>query len=777
MKRILLCFIEFLLVLIGICLTLAGAWLSYLGGTPYYLVTGIIYIIAGILIYKQKNWGLYLTYVVVVYTIIWALYERGTAFWPMLARIMVPLGIAIVCSLIFPKKTPQVKKVAYSLGGLSTVFFVAMLVGLFIPHEAKYGTNDHFKAHPVSEQPENWVAYGKTAAGNRFSSFTQINRDNVKDLQIAWTYHSGDSGPGIDQNTPLQIDNLVYTCSRNNHIAALDVDSGQPVWTFDPEASSPMWQRCRSVSYYKVPEVTSSPLANSCQERIIATTIDARLIALDTKTGKLCDDFGDHGTVNLKDSMGPIKPGFYFQTSSPLVARDVIVIGGWVVDNQETNEPSGVIRAFNANTGELEWAWDLGNPSITKYPPEGETYTLETPNMWTHAAYDDELGLIYLPLGNTTPDYYGANRPAFSDEYNDTLVALDVTTGRERWKFQTVHHDIWDYDLPSQPALVNVPDDEGNIVPALIQTTKRGQIFLLNRATGEPVAQVEEKAVPSKSNIPGEYVSPTQPYSVGMPTIGAQRLTEDSMWGMTMFDQLACRIQFKQATYEGDFTPIDFNPTIEQPGNLGGFNWGSVSVDPLNNMAYVNDIRIPSMFWLVERDDYSTVTQKYKSDGTGHGPSPQRGTPYGLVTMMWMSALGVPCSEPPFGTITAIDLTSREVAWQVPAGTAEQLGPFGLKSHLPMPIGVPTYAGTMTTAGGLVFFAGSQDYYIRAYNSATGEEVWKYPLPIGSSATPMTYISPTTGQQYVVISVGGAAHSDQVGDYVIAFSLPKAADK
>ena len=425
-------------------------------------------------------------------------------------------------------------------------------------------------------------------------------------------------------------------------------------------------------------------------------------------------------------------------------------------------------------TGQLEWAWDLGDPSITRLPPPGKTYTRGTPNMWTTASFDEELGLIYAPLGNTTPDYYGANRPPFSDAYNATLVALDVTTGRERWKFQTVHHDINDYDLPSQPALIDVPDGKGGIAKAVLQTTKRGQLFLLDRATGQPLAQVVEKPVPQKGAVPEEtpHLSPTQPYSVGMPTIGAERLTERKMWGLTTFDQLACRIQFRSYKYEGDFTPIGTGPyTISQPGNIGGLNWGSVSVDVPNNLVFMNDVRTPSIFKLMPAAQYPAFAKKVHADGTGHGPSPQRGTPYGMATEMWTSPLGVPCVAPPMGTITAVDMTTRKIAWQIPAGTAEQLGPFGLKSHLPMPMGMPTYAGTSATAGGLVFFAGFQDYYLRAFDSATGRELWKHPLPVGASATPMTYVSPKTGKQYVLISVGGAPYSAETGDYVMAFAL------
>ncbi|MBN9010846.1 MAG: PQQ-binding-like beta-propeller repeat protein, partial [Rhizobiales bacterium] len=473
--------------------------------------------------------------------------------------------------------------------------------------------------------------------------------------------------------------------------------------------------------------------------------------------------------VALSAGMGEIIPGFYFQTSAPLVARDFIIVGGWVVDNQMRGEPSGVIRAFDARTGALAWAWDLANPSITRDPPAGGTYTRGTPNSWSTASYDDQLGLVYLPMGNATPDYFGQGRPPGSEEYNSSIVALDVTTGRERWHFRTVNHDIWDYDIPSQPALIDLPDGQ----KALLQTTKRGQIFLLDRATGKPIADVVEKPVPQNGAVPEETPAPTQPFSVGMPTIGADFLTEQKTWGVTMFDQLYCRIAFRKLRYDGDFTPIGLTPAIQQPGNTGGMNWGSVSFDQANGRVFMNDIRIPSVFYLVPSADYKEATAHIHSDDTGHGPSPQAGTPYGMVTGVWMSPLNIPCNQPPFGTIVAVDLKTRKIAWQIPAGTADQLGPFGVAAGMPMTMGMPTYAGTAATAGGLVFFAGFQDFYLRAYDAENGNELWKYPLPVGASATPMTYVSPKTGRQYIVVSVGGAAYSPKVGDYVMAFALPK----
>lgn len=769
--------------LIGLGLAGAGAWLIGLGGSFYYLVAGLAYLVAAVLMWRGKSAGAWLVALVFAATIPWGFWETGANFWGLFARLMAPLALAGFALLFMPwtkapasEDDPAPARAPYLLGALAA--FAAFAVGFvlaFQPHGIVTPSDEiaAFEQVPGDNSPEDWTAYARTTEGLRYSRFDQINRDNVNELEVAWTFRTGRGEVGIDQNTPLQIGNKVYSCTTTNVVYALDADTGEKLWTHDAAGYGPFWQRCRGLGFHERPEA-DQVAGQLCNTRIIQTTNDARMFALDAETGALCPNFGTDGMVSLGQDMGKIIPGFYFQTSAPLVARDKIVVGGWVVDNQMVGEPSGVIRAFNAITGDLDWAWDLGNPSITRFPPEGETYTLGTPNMWTTAAYDDELGLIYAPLGNTTPDYFGANRPDFADDYNASLVALDVETGRERWKFQTVHHDIWDYDLPSQPALMDVPDGDGGTVKAVLQTTKRGEIFLLDRATGAPIAEVEEKPVPQTGQAPEEYLSPTQPYSVGMPTIGSERLTETSMWGLTMFDQLACRIAFNQLRYEGDFTPIGPEYAIQQPGNIGGLNWGSMSVDVPNNRVFVNDIRTPSLFALVPREGYEAFAETVHADDTGHGPSPQHGTPYGMATEMWVSPLGVPCVTPPFGTITAIDMNSRQIAWQVPAGTAEQLGPLGLKLGLSMPMGLPTYAGTSVTAGGVVFFAGFQDYYIRGYDAETGALLWEHALPVGASATPMTYVSPKTGKQYVLVSVGGAPYSDDKGDYVMAFTLPDA---
>lgn len=753
--------------LMGLGLLAGGAYLASLGGSIYYLITGLAYVIAAVLLWRGNGYGGLLAAAVAVFTVPWAFGEAGLNYWALFPRLLVPFALAALALLLAPSLLLKAKREVWYSGGVLFVLMFAIEFGFaFVPHGVIHAPADfQFESGPRDSGPGDWSAYAGTTMGLRYAPFTQINRKNVSKLKVAWIYHTGGNTSATNEDTPLEIDNLVYIYSCNDQVTALDADTGERQWIFDPEAKGPFTRRCRGLGYYQDDGIPEGEL---CHQRIVFATTDARLIEVDAKIGGLCTDFGNNGTVDLTKGLGKVKPRFYDESSAPLVADDKIVIGSRVLDNQRRGEPSGVIRAFDARTGKLVWAWDLGAPSITGLPPEGETYTRGTPNMWTTAAYDPQLGLVYAPLGNATPDYFGVGRPPHSDEYTDALVALDVDTGRVRWKFQTVHHDIWDYDLASQPALIDLPDGHGATTPAILLLTKRGQLFLLNRATGKPIAEIEEKPVPQNGAVSEERLSPTQPYSVGMPTIGDMHLTEKKMWGMTMFDQLVCRIEFHKLRYDGDFTPIGITPAIQQPSNIGGLNWGSASVNVVNSIAYMNDVRIPGTPRLVPRYEY----KKTYAGKSGYGPSPQLGTPYGVKTRLWMSPLSVPCVQPPFGTISAVNLKTRKLLWQVPAGTAEQLGPMGDPLHLPIPIGMPTTAGTVTTGGNLVFFAGFQDFYIRAYDAATGEKLWQHPLPVGSSATPMTYISSRTGKQYIVLSAGGAARSSKIGDYVIAFTLP-----
>ena len=387
-------------------------------------------------------------------------------------------------------------------------------------------------------------------------------------------------------------------------------------------------------------------------------------------------------------------------------------------------------------------------------------------------SYDAKLGLVYLPTGNGPPDYWGGDRNQVKEKFGTAIVAVDASTGKAKWVYQTVHHDVWDYDLPSQPVLYEMKNAQGTKTPVLIQTTKTGNIFVLDRRTGQPVTEVQELPVPTSPAAEGEHLAPTQPHSVGMPVIGAEPLTEKSMWGVSTFDQLYCRIMFKDSVYVGPFTPPSEKPYIEWPGLLGGMNWGGISIDENTGMMFVNDMRLGLWIQMIPSQNKGQAAGGGEALNTGMGAVPLKGTPYAVNKNRFLSVAGIPCQAPPFGTLTAIDMKTQKIAWQVPVGTVEDTGPLGIRMHLPIKIGLPTLGGTLSTQGGLIFIAGTQDFYLRAFNSGNGEEVWKARLPVGSQGGPMTYVSPKTGKQYVVITAGGARQSTDRGDYVMAYALP-----
>jgi len=762
----------------GWCLA-GGVWLIALGGSWYFAMAGIGLIVAGVLIAIRRLSGAAVYALVLAGTVVWALAEVGLDFWPLVSRLVAPAVIAIVVLLVLPWLSGRGWRpgnaARYGLAGLLGLALVGTGVRAFTAKPLVEAMAAPVPAPLAARQGTDWQYYGRTLAGTRFAPFDQITPQNVGQLEVAWTFRTGDvptGGPphagAENQNTPMQIGDTLYVCTPHNIVFALDADTGKQRWKFDPKASSPLWQRCRGVAYHKVAAAPADAAPVQCAERSLLTTIDARLIALDAKTGQLCSGFGTGGVVDLKQGMGEVKPGFYFQTSMPTVARGKVIVGGWVLDNVEVNEPSGVVRAFDAMTGALVWAWDLGNPAITGLPPAGQSYTRGTPNVWSTPAVDEALGLVYLPTGNATPDFFGGHRSKEAEAYSSSIVALDMESGKERWKFQTVHHDIWDYDVPAQPALFDMPDGRGGIVPALIQVTKRSQTFVLDRRTGQPLTPVVERAVPQGA-VAGDRTAPTQPYSIGMPAIGVEPLSEAKMWGITPFDQLWCRIQFRKMRYAGDFTPPGLTPSLQWPGYYGGMNWGSATIDERRGYLIVNDTRSAHRVQLVPR----AVADRAGAAASHDGLSPQTGTPYGAAKVSFLSPLGVPCQDPPYGTLTAIDLKTRKIAWQVPLGTVRDTGPAGIRMGMNIPVGMPSVGGPVSTSSGLVFFAGTLDFYLRAFDTASGRELWKGRLPVGTQTTPMTYVSPKTGRQYVIAFAGGARESPDRGDHVIAYALPQ----
>ena len=794
--RVLVVLLGILVTLFGLALLVGGVRLVQLGGSWYFLLMGAVSAVAGVLLAMRRPNGALLYGLAFLATLLWALVDAGWNFWPLVSRLVMPAVLALLVALAWPvlrRSRGQVAgRGAYGVAAVLLVGLLGTAVSAFQPRPVQTAQGTTPPVVPVAKGAEQrgWMHWGNTTAGTRFAALDQITPANVKELQVAWTARTGDvpesNGFGAeDQNTPLQIGDTLFLCTPHNQVIAIDADSGKQRWAFDPKATAPNWQRCRGLGYFDATTAPSAadaaapapaplPAAETastgpalCGKRILMTSIDARLFALDAKTGALCPDFGSNGVVDLKAGMGEIKPGFYTLTAAPLVAGELIVVGGRVADNIEVGEPSGVVRAYNVRTGALAWVWDLSRETPDVPLDPSIHYTRATPNVWTSMAYDPQLGLVYLPTGNTTPDQWAGERTPQDDKYSSAVVALDVATGKERWVYQTVHHDLWDYDLPAQPTLTDVPDGKGGTLPALLQITKAGQIFMLNRQTGVPISEVRNIPAP-QGNAQGERYAATQPLSVGLPQIGAQTLTESDMWGATPIDQMLCRIQFKQFRYDGMYTPPGEDLALQWPGSLGGMNWGSASVDPTTGYLFVNDMRLGLWTKLIPRAQMTSG-----DGGVEMGAASQTGTPYGSLRDRFLSKLGIPCQKPPFGTMSAINLATRQLVWQVPVGTVKDTGPMGIKMGLPIPIGMPTLGGSLATQSGLLFFAGTQDYYLRAYDSRTGEEVWKARMPVGSQGTPMTYVSPKTGRQYVVISAGGARQSPDRGDYVIAYALPE----
>lgn len=652
--------------------------------------------------------------------------------------------------------------------------------------EAAPAEADTVERPPVAQIAvgSDWPAWGGTHEAVRYSPLDQITPDNVDQLERAWEFNTGDlpneasEGKYSPENTPLKVGDDLFMCTAMGIGLGIDAATGLEEWRFDPEVSEdaiPYGATCRGVAYYEVPDAAPE---DACATRILWGTLDARLIAVDAQTGQPCADFGVNGEVNLEEGIGDTVPGWYAVTSAPTIVRGIAVMGAQVKDGQAEDAPSGVVRGYDAVTGELAWAWDLGNPDNRGAPADGEVYTRGTPNMWTTAAADEELGLVYLPLGNSSVDYYGSNRSELENEYATSLVAVDATTGDDVWHFQTVYNDVWDYDLGSQPTLIDFPAADGP-VPALVLASKQGDIYILDRATGESLFPVEEREVP-QGGVEPDYLSPVQPFSA-YHTLAFPDLEEADMWGMTPLDQLWCRIQFRQSSYQGIYTP----PTTDQhwiqyPGYNGGNDWGSVAVDIERGLLIANYNDTPNHNRLVPREeaDAAGLVPIYDS-GAGQGETalgeagPQIGAPYAIdVNAGWRMFTGLLCKQPPYGGIRAIDLATGETVWDRPFGTARKNGPFGIPSMLPLDIGTPNNGGPVLTAGGLIFIAATTDDLIYAIDVETGETLWTDELPGGGQANPIVYEA--DGRQFVVIAPGGHHFMETpVSDAVIAYALPE----
>jgi quinoprotein glucose dehydrogenase len=629
-------------------------------------------------------------------------------------------------------------------------------------------------AKPSSIPDGDWPVYGRDPGGMRYSPLADIQPQNVEKLQVAWTFHTGLSDPRATMEvTPLKVGNSLYLCDGANRIFALDPETGKQKWKFDPQADStgvPIFT-CRGVAYYRVP---AAPAGSECAERIYTATMDAKLWAVDALTGKPCSGFGAKGVVDLRHGLSPLKNGYNLTTSAPTIVRGKLVFGNWVKDNQTSYE-TAVVRAYDAVTGSFAWAWDIGRPGVTSEAGKDELYTVNTPNAWGPMSADEALGLVYMPTGNGIPDYWGGNRSPEVDKYSSSIVAVDAATGIPRWSFQTVHHDLWDLDVPAQPSLIDWPDGKGGIIPALVQPTKRAETFVLDRRTGRPLVPVHERPVPQGAAL-GERVSPTQPYS-DLPAFTGPHLTEAMMWGITPLDQLWCRIKFKEADYRGPMTPPGVRPFINYPGYGGGSNWGGIAIDPQRMLMVINVNRFAMYGQLIPLTEVGKSGPKVKLQGEGAGAKPIPGVPFVGQIGPFMSPLGAPCQQPPYGEIGVVDLKAHSVKWSRPFGTARDSGPLGLKSYLPLPMGTPNMGGAVVTRSGLVFIGATQERRIRAINIESGRELWSAPLPAGAHATPMTYRSDRSKRQFVVVANGGGPLvGSGYSDTLTAYALPKGAN-
>ncbi|HEY3699708.1 MAG TPA: pyrroloquinoline quinone-dependent dehydrogenase [Spongiibacteraceae bacterium] len=631
--------------------------------------------------------------------------------------------------------------------------------------------------------PNEWPYVGGSIGGQRFSALTSINKNNVKQLHVAWTYHHGDFSTGDKEHgatafqvTPIVIDGTMYFCTPYNRVIALDAETGHEKWTFDPKTNlnGVYTPTCRGVTYYRDNQAgyrdnqmgrdAQAAAGQVCKDRIFVNTVDARLLSIDAKTGKACADFGKGGAVNLLDGLGKVELGEYYPTSPPLVINNVVLTGAFIKDGQRIDAPGGAVRAYDARTGELKWVFDPvppGMPAVTaEQLKQGATLTHGTPNVWGLMSADPARNLVFLPTGNPAPDHYRGKERGDMDYYGSSTVALDADTGAVRWHFQTVHHDLWDYDVAAQPVTYQIGD-----TPALVQATKVGNIFLLNRETGAPLFPVEERPVP-KSDVPGERNSPTQPIPTMPAPVHPQTIARDDLWGLTPWDKHKCQEQFDTLEYRGLFTPPSFKGTLEYPGLGGGVNWASVSIDPIKNRMVLNMQVVPFIIKLAPRPKDGAASE----GGDLVGINPQLGTPYIAQRGVYLSPLKTPCVPPPWGKIIAIDLKTGARLWEKPLGNLNGLAPPVIGKMLNW--GTPNSGGSMQTAGGLVFIAATMDKYFRAFDADNGEELWHYELPFAGNATPMTYQVKNDGKQFVVIAAGGHGPLGTApGDAIVAFTL------
>lgn len=613
------------------------------------------------------------------------------------------------------------------------------------------------------EASREWPFYGGDEGGQRYSPASQITPGNVKDLRVAWTYSTGDlaSKPAAIkraafEDTPIMVGGRLFVSTPFNEVSALDPGTGRQLWRYDPKLDTSVQYgegfTSRGVAYWRAPGLAAGSV---CAERIFLATNDRRLIALDAATGKPCPGFGQAGVVDVGADVRLASPREMQLTSLPVVAAGVVVVGSSIADNQRAKEVTGAVRAFDAMTGKPLWRFD-------PLAAAGDSIVAGAANVWAPMSVDSQRGLVFLPTTSPSPDFWGGLRKG-DDGDADSVVALDIRTGRKVWAFKTVHHDVWDYDNPAQPTLAMVAW-HGAMQAAVLQPTKQGLLFTLNRDTGAPVIPVEERPVP-QGGAPGEVLSPTQPFPTAPRPLAPSSIRPVDAFGLTPWDRDQCRRKIAAARHDGIYTPPSLQGSLEYPFTGGGVNWGGLAFDSDRQVAYVNTTSLLHLITLIPANKVKAA----KAAEPDVEISPQAGAPFGMRRVVLRSGIGMPCNPPPWGQLHAIDMRTGKVLWETPLGTTRDLAP-GSQLFL-HGTGVPNFGGPIATASGLVFIGAALDNYLRAVDAQTGRELWRSRLPAGGQATPMTYV--WKGRQYVVIAAGGHAKTDtKRGDQVVAYALP-----
>jgi len=634
---------------------------------------------------------------------------------------------------------------------------------------------------------EEWPNYGNDPGSSRYSPLAEITKNNLRDLKVAWVYHTGDlsyanstwNGKKVwakstFEATALFVDGTLYIVSPFNRIIALDPETGREKWTFDPKLDRIGYYgdafTCRGLATWVDPERQPGDM---CRRSIYVATLDGRLVAVDSEGRGPCPAFGTNGEVALTTGVKiPIKGEYHF-TSPPTVVGEIVMVGSAINDNDRVDMESGMARGFNARTGALVWTFD----PVPRDPADPARATWQNGadrtgagNVWGPMSTDPAHDLVFLPTTSPSPDFFGGERKG-EDRNADSLVALRASTGKVVWAFQAVHHDLWDYDLPSGPSLIEV-ERNGQRVAALAQPSKMGFLFILNRDTGQPILPVEERPVP-QGGVEGEWLSPTQPFPAATPALAPNRLEPEDAWGLTPWDRGKCRNLIAGLRHDGIFTPPSLQGSIEYPGYVGGTNWGGVSFDRTRGLIVLNQTNVPAIVQLIPRDEAQRLNRRSAREGFVEGGweySPMKGTPYVMRRKFLLSPWGMPCSAPPWGTLAAVEASTGRLRWQVPLGTIRDLAPI----PLPIKFGTPTLGGPLTTASGLTFIGSTLDSTFRAFDTETGQELWHARLPAPAPATPMTYRARQGGRQFIVVAAGGhgKASNPKLSDAVVAFALP-----